>query len=120
MLRLLLLPAFFLFACRPDRPKDVMSSEKMQAVLYDVIRADEMVDFLRLSDSSYQPFSRRTGLYDTVFHLHGVNKETFNKSMRYYQGRPDLLRGILEGMLEKTTDTSARRGARPPESYGNP
>jgi hypothetical protein len=46
-------------------------------------------------------------LYDTIFQLHSVKKEEFQSSLRFYQGRPDLLKEILEGLQKKVTDTVA-------------
>lgn len=96
-----------LFACSgsPSVPGDVLQPEKMQKVLYDVIRADELVDFMQLTDSTYRPFQRRTSLYDTVFHLHAVTKNDFKKSLTYYQGRPDLMKEMLDDIHKKMTDT---------------
>ena len=105
-MRCLPLFSLFLFACSGSSvPKDVLPQAKMEAVLYDVIRADEMVDLLKLSDSTWQPFARRTALYDTIFQLHSVKKEEFQSSLRFYQGRPDLLKEILEELQKKVTDT---------------
>jgi hypothetical protein len=99
---------FFAIACSGSSvPKGVMPPGKMKDVLYDVIRADEMVDHLKLSDSTWQPFSRRTATYDTVFQLHGINKEAFQKSLTFYQQRPDLLKEIIEELQKKVTDTTA-------------
>ena len=96
-----------LVACSGESvPKGVLPPEKIQAVIYDVIRVDEMVDFLRMSDSTYQPFSKRTALYDTVFGLHSVSKERFQTSLKYYQGRPDLLKQIMDNIHTKITDTT--------------
>lgn len=100
--------SILLLACSGDasRPKGVLSSEKMEAVLYDVIRADEIVDFLKLRDSTYQKFQKRTALYDTIFQLHNIQKEEFQKSLKFYQGRPDLLKEMLDHLQEKgTADT---------------
>ena len=106
-MRYFLYLSFVIAACSgSSRPKEVLPPEKMQAVLYDVIRADEMIDFLKYSDSTYKPFSRRTALYDTIFQLHSVKKETFQKSLAFYQGRPDLLKEIIEGMRKKITDST--------------
>lgn len=115
MRRPALILCFFAVACSgPSVPDDVLSPDEMQQVLYDVIRADEMVDFLRLSDSTWQPFSRRTALYDTVFQLHNIKKEQFQKSLSYYQSRPDLLKEIIEVMQEKVKDTTAEAQRRLP------
>jgi hypothetical protein len=107
-MRCLPLFSLLLFACSGSSvPKDVLPQAKMEAVLYDVIRADEMVDLLKLSDSTWQPFARRAALYDTIFQLHSVKKEAFRSSLRFYQGRPDLLKDILEELQKKVTDTVA-------------
>lgn len=98
----------FLAACssNANRPKDVLPPGKMGAVLYDVIQADEFVDFAKYRDSTYQQLNRRTALYDTVFGLHGVTKNNFKKSLDYYQSRPDLLKDILEDLAKKAKDTA--------------
>ena len=112
---LILFLCFYVSACSGvSVPDGVLPPEKMEKVMYDVVRADEMVDFLRLSDSSWQPFARRTSLYDSVFGLHGIKKETFQKSLSFYQSRPDLLKDIIEGMQKKATDTTVRTKKRLP------
>ena len=100
-----------LLACsgEPSVPKGVLPPEKMEAVLYDVMRADEMANFYSLKDSTYHNFSKRTALYDTIFHLHGIGKETFQKSMNYYQGRPDLLKIIFDNLQKKADSLPAQK-----------
>lgn len=108
MLRRLFFLSVIFCACSgaPSIPSGVLPQEKMEAVLYDVIRADEMVEFLKMSDSTYQRFSKRTALYDSVFQLHNIKKETFQTSLHYYQSRPDLLREIFDDLRKKAADTS--------------
>ena len=104
----------FCVACSGDAvPKEVLPPEKMQAVMHDVIRVDEMVDFLRMSDSTYQPFSKRTALYDTVFGLHNITKKRFQNSLKYYQGRPDLLKEIMGNIHAEITDTTNKLKSTP-------
>jgi Domain of unknown function (DUF4296) len=102
-MRVFLLLPLLLCACSgtPSVPKDVMPPEKLGAVLYDVIRSDEMVDFLQTNDSAYRSFSKRASLYDTIFQLHAVKKQEFQRSLKYYQGRPDLLKEILDSLQKK-------------------
>lgn len=103
---LFFLPLFF-SACSggPSVPKDVIPPAKMEAILYDVVRADEMVDFMQMTDSTFRTFSKRASFYDTIFQLHAVKKEDVSKSLKYYQGRPDLLKVILDSLQNKGSTT---------------
>ncbi|MDQ3277857.1 MAG: DUF4296 domain-containing protein [Bacteroidota bacterium] len=104
----IVLSLFFAACGNSTVPKEVLAPEKMQNVMHDIIKADELVDFLRMSDSTYQPFSKRTALYDTVFSLHRVTKETFQKSLQYYQSRPDLLKEMMNKLHAEITDTTKK------------
>ena len=105
-MRLLCL-SLVLFSCasKVAVPKDVISPDKMERVMYDVIRADELVDFSITIDSSYRNFSKRTALYDSIFSFHAVSKEYYQKSLQFYQSHPDLLKAILESLQKKTDST---------------
>jgi len=107
-MRFFFLLSVFLIACSGSSvPRGVLPPEKMEAVFYDVIRADELVDFRKMiADSTYKQFSNRTALYDTIFQLHSVRKEAFQKSLRFYQSRPDLLKEILDAMQKHSSDTT--------------
>jgi hypothetical protein len=107
-MRFLFLSLLFLCSCSGEVPKDVLPPDKMEAVLYDVIRADEWVDFSSVQDSSFRKFSKRTALYDSVFRLHSISKESYRKSMSFYQSRPDLLKDILSSLKTKS-DTTLKR-----------
>ena len=110
-MRVLFFLCVVLLACSGDDavPDGVLPQDKMSGVMYDVIRADEMVDFMQISDSSFRNFSKRTALYDTIFSLHGVKKEEFRSSLKFYQKRPDLLREVIGKMQQKFNDTSAAK-----------
>lgn len=103
-MRFLLFLPFVFCACSGANsvPKDVIPPAKMEAILYDVVRADEMVDFMQMSDSTFRKFSKRASFYDTIFQLHAVKKESVSKSLKYYQGRPDLLKEILDSLQNKS------------------
>ena len=106
---LLLLSIFFVLSCSGESvPKDVFPPKKMTAVLYDIILADEWVDFARMHDSTFMNFSKRAAVYDSVFRLHGIRKEEYQKSINYYQGRPDLLKEILDSLKTKADTTSPK------------
>lgn len=114
-MRVFLFLSIFLWACSapPSVPKNVIPPDKMGAVLYDVIRTDEMVDFLQLNDSTYRSFAKRASLYDTVFQLHGVKKAAFQQSLKYYQSRPDILKDILDSLQKKATPSPTTPKTKP-------
>lgn len=112
-MRCFLLVILFLASCNnADIPEDVLPPEKMGAVWYDVILADELTEFASITDSAYRQFSKRTGLYDTVLQLHKISKEQYKRSERFYQSRPDLMREIFDDLKSKT-DTTVKKTARP-------
>jgi len=108
----LLLLIIFTSCSGNDVPKDVMPPEKMGAVLYDVILADELADFSSIQDSTYRHLEKRTVLYDSIFKTHNITKQAFQKSYQFYQQRPDLLRTILDSLQAKH-DTIPRKQIAP-------
>jgi hypothetical protein len=105
---LLLLPLFILSCSGESVPKDIFPPKKMGAVLYDIVLADEWMDFTRMKDSSYFQLSKRATVYDSIFQLHSITKADYQKSIEYYQGRPDLLKTILDSVKTKS-DTASRK-----------
>lgn len=79
----------------------------MEAVLYDVITADELADFSVMQDSTFRLLSKRTSIYDSIFQAHSITKEGFKKSLKFYQGRPDLLKTILDSLQRKSDSAIA-------------
>ena len=113
-MRLLILFSILLLSCNKTTiPKDVLPPEKMEKVLFDVIRADELVDFSMLTDTSYNKFSRRTALYDSIFQLHVITKDQFKKSYSYYQNRPDLLKVMFDTLYARTDTTGKKQIVKP-------
>lgn len=106
--------ALLLLSCSGEVPSGVLPPKRMEAVLYDVIRADEWVDFSITQDSANRKFSKRTALYDSVFRLNKVTKEQYRKSLAFYQGRPDLLKKVFDEMRIKS-DTALKKLSRPAE-----
>ena len=102
-MRILLFLSICLWSCSQESvPEGVLPPEKMETVLYDLVCAEEFVDFSSIQDSTYRVFNKRSALYDSISNIHSITKETFQKSWQYYQGRPDLLKKILESLHSKT------------------
>ncbi len=96
--------AWFLFSqcsSKESVPPGVLPANKMQVVLWDVLRADEMINFYKERDSSLNSLSKHIELYDTIFAMHKISKEDFKKSLQFYQARPDLLKIILDSLQKR-------------------
>jgi hypothetical protein len=89
----------FFAACRNNEiPKDILSQEKMEKVLWDVLRADEMVDYNSTLDSSIDRRAKTVQLYQQVFKIHNISAQQFKKSFNYYQTHPGHLKPVLDSL----------------------
>ncbi|NOT51016.1 MAG: DUF4296 domain-containing protein [Chitinophagaceae bacterium] len=92
---------FFLSACKGKNrvPSGVLSQKKMQAVLWDVMRADEFLsaNVLR-KDSSLDKITESFKYYQQIFAIHKTTKEQFEKSFSFYKDHPDLFKAIMDSL----------------------
>ena len=96
---------FFLsFSCtnKDKTPSGILPREKMEKVLWDMIEADRFAthyisrDTL-LKDAKIESFK----MYERVFALHKISKNSFIKSYTYYLSRPDLAKVIFDSVSAK-------------------
>lgn len=99
-MRLLILFSLLFFSCsnKGSVPDGVLSKNEMQDILWDMMRADEMVNYYGNTDSTFKSTDRNLELYQKVFQLHGTTKEEFRRSMEFYQSHPDVLQPILDSL----------------------
>src|SRR5438067_1469932 len=83
-------------------PKNILQPSKMQAVLWDLLRADEVVNFYIVKDSTYRTLEKRTNLYQSVFKIHNISKTEFKNSLRFYEDHPEFLKPIVDSMQSRT------------------
>ena len=101
--------SFFLlvifFSCSADKiPDDILAPEKMQEVLWDMIRADEFLVSYVIKDTSVNRKTESIKLYDKVFDVHDISKSAFEKSFKYYQLHPEILQPIMDSLNARKTD----------------
>ncbi len=103
--KMLLASVFFLFSCgdKSQIPSEIITPDKMQLVLFDVLRADAFVfDFIK-KDSTKNVEEESIKLQQQIFIVHKVTKEAFYKSYDFYKTRPDLMLPLLDSMINKAT-----------------
>ncbi|MBK5272739.1 MAG: DUF4296 domain-containing protein [Bacteroidia bacterium] len=95
---------FFLIsiaACnnRNNIPNGILKPSKMQAVMWDIVRADQLFNnYARYGDTSGNSTNERIKLYQLVFSIHNISKEKFQQSFSFYQAHPDLMKVILDSI----------------------
>jgi len=80
-------------------PDEVLAPARMQAVLWEMIRADVFVRDHLAPDSLQQPKS--FGIYNDIFRRHGTTREQFRESLTYYRRHPDLFKPLLDSLEQR-------------------
>ncbi len=84
---------------RDKIPADVIPPDKMEKVLWDMIRADEFVaGFILPNDSTKIKKTESIALYEKVFRIHRISKEEFQRSFSYYRSKPSVLRTLTDSL----------------------
>jgi len=106
-----LVPLFLFFitgfaACgnRDRVPGDIIPPDKMEAVLWDMMRADQfLADYVlnRDSSSASEKEKKNIRMYQQIFSYHKISKEEFSKSFDYYRANPVQLRTIMDSIQNK-------------------
>lgn len=78
---------------------EILSSDKMEVVISDLMKADQFIsDFRVPHDTAMDRDVESIKLYQQVFKLHGISKNQFEKSLAYYQARPELLKTMMDSI----------------------
>jgi hypothetical protein len=95
-----------LIACKNENriPRGVLSKEKMQLVLWDMMRADQfLAEYVLKNDSSLNKRMESTEMYQQILAIHDISREKFSESFRFYQSHPALLKIIMDSLNKKPT-----------------
>ena len=94
---LLLLISVFVFGCKND--ERVLPPKKMQAILWDMMRADQfLADYVLNKDTLLKKTTESLKYYQQIFSIHKVSKDDFQYSFSFYQSHPVLLKEIMDSI----------------------
>lgn len=103
-------------------PPGVIPKDKMEKILWDMVQADRFASGYILTKKD--PFDKKKDeaalFYERVFSLHGITREEFVKSYKYYLGRPDITKILFDSItvqaerrrdqeLQRVQDSVAKR-----------
>jgi Domain of unknown function (DUF4296) len=103
LLTIFLLVIFFGCSSKNKIPADILPQDKMQAVLWDMMRADQFLsNYVLVKDSSLDKRVESIKYYQRVFAIHKVDKTEFVKSYHYYRDHPALLSDIMDSLSRRS------------------
>jgi len=80
-------------------PEGILKPEKMQVVLWDVIKADAFTaDFIK-KDSAKNAAVENLKLQQQIFAIHKITKADFYNSYDYYKSNTPLFKKILDSVV---------------------
>ena len=83
-------------------PSGILPPDKMEVVLWDMIRADEFLrEFVLAKDSTLNDTLESLNTYQWIFDNHKIKREQFATSFNYYQQNPNLFRKVLDSLISR-------------------
>jgi hypothetical protein len=94
---------FFIVGCndKTGTPSGVLGKEKMQSVMWDIIRAEVFTEQFMKKDSSKNIAMENLKLQNAIFSIHKVTRSQYFRSYDYYISHTDLIRLVLDSMSAK-------------------
>ncbi len=91
------------YSCKDSMPSGIIEQNKMQEILWDVLRADALSQQIISRDPAKSLAAENLKLTRKVFLIHNITEEQYEKSYSYYTHHPDMMRVILNSLnVEKT------------------
>lgn len=103
--RMLCIGCILLFSCNDKKavPAGILKPVKMQAVLWDMYRADALTYNFITKDTSQKPEAANVKLQQQIFEEQKITKDEFYKSYEFYKSHPNLMEPLLDSMIDKAT-----------------
>ena len=97
----LVLMLLLLVSCtnRKSIPGGIIGPDSMRVIFRDAIEVDQYAGAFLLKDSAKRNTKLETrGWYENMFSLHHISRDDFERSLAFYQSRPDLMKDLLDSM----------------------
>jgi hypothetical protein len=100
---LLILICFFVTCKSPNKiPNDIIGIDKMKLIVWDMIRAGAF------SENKFGKYPdtlkiKTIEMLQQVFAIHGISKDEFYKSYRYYEEHPDKNKILMDSVFAYAT-----------------
>jgi len=82
-------------------PEGVLEPDKMEAVMYDMIRTGEFLNgYVLFKDTGIDKTAESMKWYTKVWAMHKVTEAQFEKSYDWYQRNPDMMKIVMDSIIK--------------------
>ena len=92
---------FFSCGNKNKIPSGILKPDKMQAVLWDVIKADVFTAEFIKKDSTKNAAAENVKLQQQIFALHKISKADFYRSYDYYKSNTEIFKKVMDSMVAR-------------------
>lgn len=85
-------------SCRNETKTAIIPVDSMKLIMWDMMKADEWFNRKIIQDTNAIRNKEDVKLYEMVFKIHGVSRERYFASYRYYEGRPVSFKRLLDSL----------------------
>lgn len=80
------------------RPRGILSSNEMRDVLYDLHRADGVI---QVAGYNYSHDQELAGYYKNILDKHGITQADFDSSLTWYTNNPQIFNKVYPKVIER-------------------
>ena len=107
----------FSFSCnsKPAAPANLLTRDKMEDVLWDLMRADLFINnYMVIKDPNLDKKKEGVELYTKILKLHNVSQEQFNSSIAYYRSQPEEMKVLLDSISRRSDTAQLQKSTKTP------
>ena len=86
---------------KDEIPRGILKPDKMQTVLWDVIKADVFTTEFIKNDTTKNAAVENLKLQQQIFAIHKISKADFYNSYDYYQTNTTVFKTMLDSLIKK-------------------
>lgn len=85
-------------ACRQSNETKPLPIQSMKLVMWDLLKADEWYLSKSIKDTTVVKSKENIRLFEQVFSIHGITKDRFYSSYRYYEAHPLEMKILIDSV----------------------
>ncbi|MFT3749456.1 MAG: DUF4296 domain-containing protein [Agriterribacter sp.] len=93
---------FMLYSCGKNKSgSDIIASDKMGSVMFDMNVAEEFVSIYVAKDSSKDKKAELNKEYEKIYLLYDITEQQFKDSYNYYKTHPEAYKIVVDSLNAK-------------------